>query len=136
MNIPGFTAESSVYKAVLHYRTAGSFDTAKSVQRPMIVASQFGRFGELFDFDPDCPGSSSRCVDIHCLGLTGAQRAQCIATCYNAPPICGACNCQCSSDCVRTCTQRCCRTTIGPPFRQLCCTRNCFQRPPVSDLVA
>jgi hypothetical protein len=123
LRMPGFTAESCVYQAIVHYRTAGSLDSAGAIHRPMIVASQFGGL-----FDPNCPGSSSRCVDIFCLGLTGAKRAQCIVTC-NATPQCGACNCRCSSNCVRTCTQRCCRTTIGPPFRQICCTRNCFKFP-------
>jgi hypothetical protein len=50
MNMPGFTAESSVYKAVLHYQRAASFDPAGSIQRPTIVASRFGGL-----LDPNCP---------------------------------------------------------------------------------
>lgn len=85
-----------------------------------------------FQEDPTCPGTRETCVDAHCALLTGAQRAQCIVTCSETP-VCSECTCRCSSNCDRSCTRRCCRTTQGPPFRQLCCTRSCV---PIPDVLA
>lgn len=123
LRIPNFNAERAVYTAHRSYWTAQSFAAGASASQAAVAASQFGPI-----FDPTCPGSTERCVSIFCAGLTGAKRAQCIVTC-NESPVCSACDCRCDSNCVRTCKQRCCRTTIGPPFRQICCTRGCFKFP-------
>ena len=54
LQIPGFAAESSRYKALSYYHTAGSLDFDGRMQPPSILASQFGG---LFDVI-NCPGSS------------------------------------------------------------------------------
>ncbi len=123
LRIPNFNAEQAIYAVQRSYWARQSYTAGAGASRLGAVAGQFGPF-----FDPNCPGSTSRCVELFCAGLTGAARARCIVTC-NETPVCGACDCRCDSNCVRTCKQQCCRTTIGPPFRQICCTRGCFKLP-------
>ena len=126
MSTPGFTAEVSIYNSVMHYQAAGYNDQSSNFVQPTQLAARFGGGLGLFPFN--CGGTTDQCIDKFCFGLVGKDRALCVTACVQ-PSICGGCNCSCSSDCTRTCSRTCCRTVEGPPFRQICCTGDCFRLP-------
>jgi hypothetical protein len=94
MKIPGFTAESSVYRTSGHYQVTSGFDWNGSVVR-------------LQACDLDCLEECQQ----GCVGLTGREHAQCIRLCSMEcgcilqPPVCGPCQCDAQSGW----SQRCCR---------------------------
>lgn len=104
MNMPGFTAESSVYRTSGHYQMAAGFDANGGVVQLQACDVDCLR---------ECPGG--------CGDLTGRQRAQCLTQCRNRcgcipqSQVCGPCQCD-----PRTgWSQQCCRPD----------GTNCSQRP-------
>lgn len=137
IKIPGFTAESSIYRTGIHYRTTSGFDASGGVVRPQ--ACDLACLGE-------CRES--------CSGLTGREHAECIRACRiecgcsPQPTVCGSCQCNpltgWSQRCCRpdgtNCSQRPCtppgegctiednRTCLPWPFDSICwgsCQRTC-----------
>ena len=137
MKLPGFNAESSVYRTRGHYRMMSNFNTNDSAVQPQTC--DLACLGE-------CRGD--------CTGLTGREHAQCIRLCNTQcgctpqPPACGPCRCNAetgwSQRCCRpdgtNCSQRPCtppgegctvednRTCLPWPFDSICwgsCERTC-----------
>lgn len=126
MDMPGFTAEASLYKTKMYYRMKGNSDQANNhIQLAEFLDMRFG--APFFFFG--CPESAEKCVERHCSFLVGSDRARCILTCTEVQPVCEPCTCTCSPNCTRTCTQRCCRHRVFTSplaIYNLCCSRSCF----------
>src|SRR3569623_1481522 len=94
MKMPGFTAESSVYRPSGHYQVTSGFDWNGGVVHTQAC-------------DLDCWDECQQ----GCGGLTGREHAQCIRLCsiecgcISQPPVCGPCQCDGQSGW----SQRCCR---------------------------
>ena len=131
MNMPGFTAESSLgptlgiyWRNAVNFRTSGGF-----VARPGAVKAQqlFG-FGTIFG--GDCFGSPEQCFETFCSSLPfGPPKAKCSAACQQ-PSVCGDCRCTFNPDGVQTCQRTCTRST---PSDILICKRPCFPLPPFPE---
>lgn len=65
MKMPGFTAESSVYRTSGHYRMTSAFDANGGIIRPQVC-------------DRDC---AAECVSEVCNDLAGRERLQCVIGC-------------------------------------------------------
>ncbi len=138
INMPGFTAESSVYRTSGHYQMTAGFDANGGVVQPQAC-------------DADC---ARECGEGECGDLTGRQRLQCLRQCFNRcgcgpqPQVCGPCQCdpqtgwsqRCCSEDGTNCSQRSCtppgegctvqddRTCLPWPFDSICfgsCERTC-----------
>jgi hypothetical protein len=138
MSLPGFTADSSVYRTSGHYQMTAGFDANTGIIRPQQAC------------DLEC---AAGCADA-CSDLTGREHAQCIISCRTEcgciPPrqVCGPCQChepatwsqQCCLPDGTNCSQRPCprppipctvednRICLPPPFDSICwgsCTRSC-----------
>jgi hypothetical protein len=137
INMPGFTAESSVYRTSGLYQMTAAFDSNGGVIRPQAC-------------DVGC---MEECVP-GCEDLIGRLRAQCIigcsrgCGCIQPPQVCGPCQCDegtgWSQECClpngTNCSRRPCtppgegctvqddRTCLPWPFDSICwgsCTRTC-----------
>ncbi len=113
MNMPGFTAETSLWETHWGYQSADNFvHTSNAVT--------------LQACDPICTdlcGDPSDCSDLP----TPAQRAACVARvrrCLRGccPPTCGPCTPgPCNPDCSRQPSSRVCRNTVtGGTFTEPC----------------
>jgi hypothetical protein len=126
--MPGFTAESSVYRTSGHYQMTVGFDANGRLVQPQVC-------------DVDCVNE----CQLSCVGLTGREHAQCIRLCsiecgcIQQPPVCGPCQYDgrtgWSQQCCRPdgtdCSQRPCtppeectvqddRTCLPWPFDSIC----------------
>src|SRR4029077_4049582 len=106
--MPGFTAESSIYRTSRHYQMSADFLANGVVVRPQIC-------------DADC---MSECVP-GCEDFTGRLHAQCIigcsrqCGCIQPSQVCGPCLCDArtggSQQCCRPDGTNCSQRTCTPP---------------------
>jgi hypothetical protein len=131
MGVPGFCAESAlgpskgIYRGQARYSpSSGGMAAGHGGLQPQQLIGR-GPLSSLFG---DCFGTLDDCLDTHCAGLSGQERAKCFAACQK-PAVCKGCSCSCSPNCVRTCSRECTKTT---PSAFLRCWGPCF---PFGDLV-
>ena len=135
INMPGFTAASSLYRTSGHYQMTASFDANGGVVQQVC--------------DADCLGECQK----QCVGLTGREHADCVigcsreCGCIQPTQVCGPCQYdgrtgwlqQCCRADGTNCSQRPCtppeectvqdnRTCLPWPLDSICwgsCTRTC-----------
>ena len=108
MNMPGFTAESSVYRTSGHYRMITGFGANRNVITPQLC-------------NLDCLGE---CLP-SCNGLAGRAHADCVTGCRRecgctpSQQACGPCQCDAqtgwSQQCCRPDGTNCSRRPCTPP---------------------
>ena len=122
MNMPGFTAESSVYRTSGHYRMITGFDANRNVITPQLC-------------NLDCLGE---CLP-SCDGLAGRAHADCVAGCrrgcgcMSSQQACGPCQCDAqtgwSQQCCRPDGTNCSRRPCTPPGEGCTVHRTCLPWP-------
>ena len=127
MNIPGFSAESSLGPALgmymgksVHFWTNRGFVTSIASISPQQLSVPGPFLGS------DCFGSVDQCIADHCDLDDPRQKAACAKACRQ-PAVCGPCRCRCSPDCIRTCELECRKSifTGSGGFVDLRCTQPC-----------
>src|SRR6185312_2579286 len=116
MNIPGFTAEASLYRLGLSYQSAGDFSHMDGILIPQACDPVcLDNCGDPSDCDPDLPPRQRAA----CLAELRACVRRCCPT--PPPPVCDPCPPPtCNSDCSQNPRTRTCHRSDGTTFTQSC----------------